>query len=112
MTRPNHSRRLSNVQIGLIAIVLVFIGFYLAFTKSIPFAGHGYQLKAVFPSAQNVRNNSPVRISGVNVGTVTNVQHLVNSNGQGQDAAVITMDLQDKALPIRQDATLQLRPRL
>ena len=51
-------------QIGLIAIVLTFIGFYLAFTKSIPFAGHGYQLKAVFADAQNIRAKSPVRISG------------------------------------------------
>jgi phospholipid/cholesterol/gamma-HCH transport system substrate-binding protein len=109
---PNHSRRLSNAQIGLIAIVLVFIAFYLAFTKTIPFAGHGYQLKAVFADAQNIRAKSPVRISGVNVGEVSDVQHLVNANGDGQDAAVVTMDIKDNALPIRQDATLQLRPRL
>jgi virulence factor Mce-like protein len=109
---PNQSRRLSNFQIGLIAIVLTFIAFYLAFTKTIPFAGHGYQVKAVFADAQNIRAKSPVRISGVNVGEVSDVQHLVNANGQGQDAAVVTMDIKDSALPIRQDATMQLRPRL
>jgi ABC-type transporter Mla subunit MlaD len=110
---PNHTRRLSNLQIGLIAIVLTVIGFYLAFTKSIPFvSGGGYELKAVFGDAQNVRAKSPVRISGVQVGEVTDVQHVVDSNGRGEDAAVVTMRLQDKALPIRQDATLQLRPRL
>jgi phospholipid/cholesterol/gamma-HCH transport system substrate-binding protein len=110
--RPNHNRRLSNFQIGLIAIVLTFVGFYLAFTKTIPFAGHGYQLKAVFQDAQNVRNKSPVRISGVDVGQVSNVQHLTDANGNGEDAAVVTMDLKDSALPVRQDATMQLRPRL
>jgi phospholipid/cholesterol/gamma-HCH transport system substrate-binding protein len=109
---PNKNRRLSNFQIGLIAIVLTFIGFYLAFTKTIPFAGHGYQLKAVVHDAQNIRAKSPVRISGVDVGEVSDVQHVTNSNGDGQDAAVVTMDLKDTALPIRQDATLQLRPRL
>lgn len=109
---PNHSRRISNLQIGLIAIVLTFIGFYLAFTKSIPFAGHGYQLKAVFADAQNIRAKSPVRISGVEVGEVSDVQHEVDPNGQGQNAAVVTMDIKDSALPIRHDATLQLRPRL
>src|SRR4051794_1750597 len=109
---PNHSRRLSNFQIGLIAIVLTFIGFYLAFTKTIPFAGHGYQLKAVFADAQNVRAKSPVRISGVDVGEVSDIQHLTDANGRGQDAAIVTMDIKDNALPIRQDATLQLRPRL
>ena len=110
--RPNHRKRLSNTTIGLIAIVLTFIGFYLAFTKSIPFVGHGYQLKAIVQDAQNIRAKSPVRISGVDVGQVSDVQHLTGANGQGEDAAVITMDLKDTALPVRQDATLQLRPRL
>jgi phospholipid/cholesterol/gamma-HCH transport system substrate-binding protein len=112
MTRRDENRRLSNVQIGLIAIVLTVIGFYLAFTKSIPFAGHGYQLKAVFADAQNIRAKSPVRISGVDVGEVSDVQHVTDSNGNGEDAAIVTMDLKDSALPIRQDATMQLRPRL
>ena len=109
---PNHSRRLSNFQIGLIAVVLTFIGFYLAYTKTIPFAGHGYQLKAVFADAQNIRVKSPVRISGVEVGQVSDVQHLTDANGKGEDAAVVTMDIKDNGLPIRQDATMQLRPRL
>src|SRR5689334_1504665 len=113
MTRPNHNRRLSNFQIGLIALVLTVFAFYVAFTKSVPLlSGGGYQLKAVFGDAQNIRAKSPVRISGVNVGTVTDVQHLTDSSGRGQDAAVVTMNLEDKALPIHQDATLQLRPRL
>jgi phospholipid/cholesterol/gamma-HCH transport system substrate-binding protein len=112
MSRSNQNRRLSNAQIGLIAIVLTFIAFYLAFTKTIPFTGHGYQLKAIVGDAQNIRAKSPVRISGVEVGQVSDVQHVTNANGQGEDAAVVTMDLQDTALPIRQDATLQIRPRL
>ena len=110
--RPKQNKRLSNTTIGLIAIALTFIGFYLAFTKTIPFAGHGYQLKAIVQDAQNIRAKSPVRISGVDVGQVSDVQHLTDANGRGEDAAVVTMDLKDTALPIRQDATLQLRPRL
>jgi phospholipid/cholesterol/gamma-HCH transport system substrate-binding protein len=113
MNRPNHKPRLSNFQIGLIAIVLTFIGFYLAFTKSIPFvSGGGYELKAIVGDAQNIRAKSPVRISGVDVGQVTDVQHVTDAEGNGQDAAVVTMRLKDRALPIHQDATLQLRPRL
>jgi len=112
MTRKSQNGRLSNFQIGLIVIVLTVIAFYLAFAKSIPFAGHGYQLKAVFQDAQNIRADSPVRVSGVNVGEVSDVEHVVDANGEGQDAAVVTMDLKDSALPVRQDATAQLRPRL
>jgi phospholipid/cholesterol/gamma-HCH transport system substrate-binding protein len=110
--RPNKNRRLSNAQVGLIALVLTVVGFYLAFTKSIPFAGHGYQLKAIFDDAQNIRAKSPVRISGVDVGEVSDVEHVTDANGNGEDAAMVTMDIKDSALPIRQDATLQLRPRL
>src|SRR3954462_4825354 len=112
MNRSTENRRFSNFQIGLIAIVLTFIGFYLAFTKSIPFAGHGYQLKAIVQDAENIRAKSPVRISGVDVGEVSDIQHLTDANGNGEDAAVVTMDIKDNALPIRQDRTLQLRPRL
>ena len=49
MTRPNHKPLLSNFTIGLIAIVLTVIGFYLAFTKSIPFTDGGYELKGGVP---------------------------------------------------------------
>ncbi len=110
--RPDDGRRLSNFQIGLIAIVLTVIGFYLAFAKSIPFSADGYELKAVFQDAQNIRAKSPVRIAGVDVGKVTNVEHLTDENGDGVDAAVVTMQLEDSARPIREDATMQLRPRL
>ena len=53
-----------------------------------------------------------MRIFGVDVGEVTEVEHLTDQNGEGEDAAVVTMEIEDSALPIRQDATMQLRPRL
>ena len=110
--RPNSNRRISNFQIGLIAIVLTVFGFYLAFSKSIPFTGEGYQLRAVFSDAQSIRANSPVRIAGVDVGKVSEVEHLTDGEGNGEDAAVITMNIDEDAQPIREDATMQLRPRL
>jgi len=112
MSNPNANRRISNFQIGLIAIVLTVFGFYLAFTKSIPFTGDGYQLKAVFTDAQNIRAKSPVRIAGVDVGEVTEIEHLTDDDGNGEDAAVVTMKIDENAQPIRSDATMQLRPRL
>jgi phospholipid/cholesterol/gamma-HCH transport system substrate-binding protein len=110
--RPTDSRRLSNLAIGAIAIVLTVVGFYLAFAKSIPFTGHGYEVKAVFKDAQNIRTKSPVRISGVDIGKVTNVEHLTDENGDGLDAAVVTMEIDDSARPLREDTTMALRPRL
>jgi phospholipid/cholesterol/gamma-HCH transport system substrate-binding protein len=94
------------VRVGALIIAVVAIGSYFGFTKHIPFT-HGFQLKAVFQSAVNMRTKSPVRIAGVNVGVVTGVSHYPNSN-----AALVTMDLQQDALPIHADATLKIRPRI
>ncbi len=49
-----------------IAAVVVYFGF----TKAIPFRHH-FTVSAVFPSANNIRPNAPVRIAGVHVGKVT-----------------------------------------
>ncbi len=99
--------RLPNWAIGLIMVVLVVFGFYLAFTKRLPFTSRGYQVEAVFRDAQNLALKSPVRIAGVNVGEVSEVEGLPSSN-----AAVVTMAIKDEGRPIHEDARLQLRPRL
>ena len=112
MTGPRDKSRLADWKVGLIAVVLTVVGFYLAFAKSLPFTGDGYTLKAVVQDAQGIRAKAPVRIAGVQVGEVTSAEHLSDESGDGLDAAVITMKLDEDARPIRDDATLQLRPRL
>ena len=107
MSSGRTNRRLPNWGVGLIAVVLVLFGFFLAFTKHLPFTSRGYEIKGVFRDAQNVAVNSPVRIAGVNVGAVEDVQPLAKSN-----AAVVTMTIKDAGRPIHEDARLQLRPRL
>ncbi|MFN2612432.1 MAG: MlaD family protein [Solirubrobacterales bacterium] len=111
MSKPNQKKRIPPWGAGLIGVVLVVFGFYLGFTKKLPFTGHGYEVKAVFSNAQSMRVKSPVRIAGVDVGKVSKVEHLT-SGGEGQQAAVITMELKDTALPLKQDSTFQIRPRL
>jgi phospholipid/cholesterol/gamma-HCH transport system substrate-binding protein len=100
-------RRLPNWAVGLIAIVLVIVGLFLAFTKRIPFTDRGYEVEAVFRNAQNVAVKSPVRIAGVNVGEVIEVEPLPESN-----AAVLKMTISEQGRPIHTDARVQLRPRL
>ncbi len=92
--------------VGLIVLVIAGIGTFFGFAKHVPFT-HGYQLKAVFPSANSIRKNSPVRIAGVNVGKVKKIARQPGSN-----AALVTMEIQDKGLPIHKDATLKIRPRI
>jgi phospholipid/cholesterol/gamma-HCH transport system substrate-binding protein len=113
MTPANPARadkRLPLWAIGLAAVLVVAVAFYGAFTKSLPWA-QGYQIKAVFEDAQNLRVNSPVRIAGVEVGKVKSVEHLTQG-GEGEEAAVVTMEILDNGRPIMKDATMKLRPRL
>jgi phospholipid/cholesterol/gamma-HCH transport system substrate-binding protein len=107
---PRERHRLSNPVVGIIAVLTVALAFYFAFARQVPWH-HGYTLKAVFSNAENLRVNSPVREAGVNVGKVTQVAH-VTENGKGTNAAIVTMEVQSKGRPIKQDATIKLRPRL
>ena len=60
---------------GLLTLAALAVVTYFGFTKAIPFKHH-YTVQAVFPSANGVRNGSPVRVAGVNVGKVTAISHV------------------------------------
>src|SRR3954447_19756813 len=92
--------------VAVIVLAVVIVGSYLGFTKHIPYT-HGFRVHAVFESANSIRPNSPVRIAGVNVGKVKKIERQ-----DGTDAAVVTMEINDKGLPIHKDATLKIRPRI
>jgi phospholipid/cholesterol/gamma-HCH transport system substrate-binding protein len=131
--RQGQRKRLPNHVVGLIALVVIAIAFMLAFTKRLPW-GDSYEVQAVFTTAQNIRVDSPVRIAGVEVGKVTDVRHLnsgdeelaaalgedakaaaaegTTGDTEGEEAAVVTMEIEDEGRPIKTDATFQLRPRL
>src|SRR3954452_2487019 len=91
---------------GAVVLALLAVATYFGFTKHVPFT-HGFRVNAVFPSANSIRKNSPVRIAGVNVGKGTKIQRQ-----DGTNAAVVTMEIQKKGLPIHKDETVELRPRI
>ena len=124
--RADRRKRLPNWVIGLILVVVVGVLSVYAFTKTLPWADK-YTVEAVFENAGNVRPDSPVRIAGVNVGKVTSVEHLSpedstqtaqvgGSDGAEEEppqtATLVTMELEESALPLHTDATMKLRPRL
>jgi phospholipid/cholesterol/gamma-HCH transport system substrate-binding protein len=105
--RRNQRRTMSNFAAGAIALVIAVLIVYFGFTKAIPFQHH-FTISAVFPTANNLRPASPVRIAGVNVGKVVAVQHL----RPGEPGALVKMQIEDKGLPIHKDATFAIRPRI
>ena len=86
-------------QVGLIALVVIVVGVYLAFSKDIPFT-RPYELKAAFENAPPIQRGQAVRIAGVDVGKVSKVE----SAGADSGAVLVTMKLEDDALPIHEDA--------
>ena len=93
----------------------------LGVRQNVPWGG-GTEVTAVFRSAQNLRPNSPVRIAGVEVGKVTSVEPLAESQDSGGvgstgatangSGAVVKMEIDDEGLPLKEDARFELKPRL
>ena len=129
--RAGARKRLPSWVIGLVLVIVLAIASLLAFTKQLPW-GDAYEVQAVFASAQNLRPSSPVRIAGVKVGKVTEVEHLTSAETRGapgagrratqpttdegapgEQAAVVTMELdRGRAAAARATRTFKLRPRL
>ena len=105
--RRSQSSGPSPYQVGLIALIVIVVGAYLGFSKDIPFT-RPFELKAVFENAPPINKGQSVRIAGVEVGKVSKVE----SKGGESPAVVVTMKLDDAALPIHEDARIKVRPRL
>jgi phospholipid/cholesterol/gamma-HCH transport system substrate-binding protein len=104
---PRKDRRgASPFLVGALALLVIALATYVGFAKHIPLT-HGFRVRAVFESANSIRPNSPVRIAGVNVGKVKAI-----AREPGTNAAVVTMEIDDKGLPIHKDATVRIRPRI
>jgi ABC-type transporter Mla subunit MlaD len=100
-------------QAPTIGRLLVMVGFalscfglllflWLAFGGPIPFQPKGYQFKIGFPAATQLAAEADVRISGVPVGKVKNIEPV---NGLTQ----VTIQLNPKFAPIPKDAKAILR---
>lgn len=100
--------RIPNAAAGAIGILVIFVICWLVFGGPIPFAGSGFELKAVYTSETELHLASPVRIAGVDVGEVTDIKHI----GGNSPATLVTMSIAGNGLPIHADATTNIRPRL
>ena len=98
---------------GAIAIVVIVIACYFGFTKSNPFADK-FELSAAFRTANDIKPGSAVRVAGVNVGKVSEIETIDPSSQLGRKGAgaIVHMELEDNGLPIKADARMKIRPRI
>jgi phospholipid/cholesterol/gamma-HCH transport system substrate-binding protein len=101
------SNGMSPFRAGVLAVVVIGLFAYFGFSKANPFA-NPYEFKAVFNDVNNLKPRSPVRIAGVDVGKVVKVEAVE----EGEGAAQVTMEVEKKGLPIKEDAELKIRPRI
>jgi phospholipid/cholesterol/gamma-HCH transport system substrate-binding protein len=104
--RPPRAQRVSYFKAGLIALALIAVATYFMVTKEVPFRDH-YEVKAAFKDSSGLRPGSPVRLAGVEVGEVKEI----DSDDDGE-AALVTMRMRREGLPVHRDATFKIRPRL
>jgi virulence factor Mce-like protein len=87
-----------------LAVIVIAAAAYAAFVRRVPFSGQ-FTIRGRFASANELEPGNPVRISGVDIGSVTGVKA-----GPG-NTAVVTMRL-SKHDGLHSDATLAILPRL
>jgi phospholipid/cholesterol/gamma-HCH transport system substrate-binding protein len=83
--------------------VVAGLAIYFAVEKKVPFT-HGYRLNAIFSTAIDMVPGSPVRVAGVDAGSVTGIKR-IGEYGE------VSMEISSAALPIHADAQLKIRPR-
>jgi phospholipid/cholesterol/gamma-HCH transport system substrate-binding protein len=97
---------MSPVRAGVIAMVIILVGTFFAFSKDIPFT-QTYRIQAVFEDTNLVAPRSPVRIAGIDVGKVVDVGRYKDTN-----LGVVTMEITDAGRPVGADSTVKIRQRL
>ena len=107
LSRRKSGRRRSRLHpaaIALMTIALISFVTYYAFSQSLPFVHH-FTMHAIVDNSVAVRTDSPVRIAGVDVGAVQNV------DADGQNTR-INFTMSGNGQPIHTDATIRIRSRL
>jgi phospholipid/cholesterol/gamma-HCH transport system substrate-binding protein len=103
--RNRRASKNRNAVVGLTGVLLAVVVTYFGFSKDNPF-DRPYRIKAAFENVSQLKPKSPVRIAGVDVGKVKEVE-----GGEGA-TAVVTMEIKREGLPIHRDAEAKVRPRI
>lgn len=101
----NASRRAFSA--GLILVIAVSLALFVSLTRSVPlvdFGEDGYRIRAEFTSTNELRGGDPVRVRGIQVGAVEDID--LTRGGRG---AVVTMRITDPKIRVRRDARLHMR---
>ena len=110
-TNPRRRGGRSPFAVGLVALVLIVIAVFLAYSGANPFATP-YRFTALFADVNDLKRGSPVRVAGVDVGEVVAAEPHLDPDGDATKLVRVDMTVDDSALPIRENAKLSVRSRI
>ncbi len=105
MRRTEAAERRHDIRMGLVTLGILCVALALVFGVRPPQPDHGITFDVLVPLDVRVGVDSPVRIAGVQVGAVTKVQ-------RAEQMGRVTMHVQPEGLPLHQDLSGRIRPRL
>lgn len=104
--RPRSAPPRSAVPAGVLTVLLVALVFTAVMLKDALPGSAGRPLRAVVEDVVTLKSGAPVRVAGVQVGTVVGVDR------HGPRTSTVRMELDDDAPVVREDAELRIRPRI
>ena len=107
--RRAHNRGMTPLAAGVVGLVVLLVLIYFGFTKANPFHS-ATEVKAAFKTVNDLKEGSQVRVAGVTVGKVKSIESV--TGGKSGEGAIVTMEVEDKGLPLHEDMTMKVRPRI
>jgi phospholipid/cholesterol/gamma-HCH transport system substrate-binding protein len=101
-----HRGRDTTLRTGAIAAVVIALGLYYSVTKSLPFipSTGGRLVRAQFSEPNQLTSKTPVRVDGIDVGTVSSV-----ALAPGHRGGIVTMRITDGAVHLHADASAAIK---
>jgi len=100
----------SPVLVGAVTVIVTMVAVFLSYNanEGLPFVPT-YQLTANVPNANGLVRGNEVRMGGSRIGVVTAIETDPQENGAV--AANLTLELDERIVPLPKDSTLVIRPR-
>ena len=108
--RPRSMLSGSPVLVGAVTVIVTMVAVFLSYNanEGLPFVPT-YQLTANVPNANGLVRGNEVRMGGARIGVVTVIETDPQENGDV--AANLSLELDERIVPLPKDSTIVIRPR-
>lgn len=108
--RPKSMLAGSPVLVGAVTVIVTMVAVFLSYNanEGLPFVPT-YKLTANVPNANGLVRGNEVRMGGARIGVVTEIE--TDPQPNGDVAANLSLELDERIIPLPKDSTIVIRPR-